>query len=542
MQSGTIKVSSFKALFSAAKKSITQSRYVYVLLFAGAVAYSYYKVFVKSPSYQSAFYGDSLLTNFLTVGRILVYYMKLLVYPINLNADYSFNAFPLSSSLFEPSVFLSILFLMGCGYVVLRLLGRDKLMAFGVIWFFVTLLPVCHIFPHHELLAEHYLYLPSVGFCLVVGLLCDNFFKKGKYVLPFSICLMVIALLFALRIADRNRDWRDGLSLWEKTVRTAPQCARAHVNLAEAYVDAGRLEEALSSSKIALAIEPNHIKAHNNLGTIYAKKNMLDEAISEFERTITLKPRYAKAHLNLGLCYFNKGEIDKAIYEYEQALAIKHYYYAEAHNNLGVAYRNKGDIDHAIKRYKAALQLNPFYSEAYYNLGVAYAKQGKWDEAIDEYRKAIDINPQYTNAHNNLAIAYMQKGALDEAISEFKIIRTINPDNVEAQFNLGIAYAKKGELNSAVDAYKQALALGFDTAELHVNLGNVYFQQDRLDAAMSEYKKSLAINNDFPVAHNNLGIIYFRKGEYKLAIKHCDLAAELGAVHPKLVEDLLPYR
>ena len=239
---------------------------------------------------------------------------------------------------------------MGVAYLFLRLLGRDKLMAFGIIWFFVTLLPVCHIFPHHELLAEHYLYLPSIGFCLVTAVLFNNVLKEGKYVVPLSICFMVIVLLFSVRIVDRNRDWRDGLTFWKKTLKTAPQCARAHVNLSEVYVDAGRLDDGVISAKKALTINPDHIEGRNNLGTIYARKDMLDEAIAEFERALVLRPRYAKAHLNLGLSYFRKGEKDKAIYEYKQALAVKPYY-AEAHNNLGVAYRSKGKIDEAINQY-----------------------------------------------------------------------------------------------------------------------------------------------------------------------------------------------
>ena len=84
--------------------------------------------------------------------------------------------------------------------------------------------------------------------------------------------------------------------------------------------------------------------------------------------------------------------------------------------------------------------------------------------------------------------------------------------------------------------------MGLDTPELHANLGNVYFQQNRLDDAVSEYKRALAIRDNFAIVHNNLGLAYFKKGEYELAIKHCDLASELGAVHPKLLKDLLPYR
>ena len=151
-------------------------------------------------------------------------------------------------------------------------------MAFGIIWFFVTLLPVCHIFPHHELLAEHYLYLPSVGFCLVTAVLFNSVFKEGKYLVPVSICFMVIVLLFAVRIADRNRDWRDGLTLWEKTLKTAPECARVHVNLSEVYANAGRLDDALSAAKKALSINPDHIEGRNNLGTLYERKGLTGKA------------------------------------------------------------------------------------------------------------------------------------------------------------------------------------------------------------------------------------------------------------------------
>jgi tetratricopeptide (TPR) repeat protein len=540
-QRGTINRAFFKELFKSAQKAITTSPYVYATLFSGALAFSYYKIAVKSPSYQTTFYGDSLYVTFLTVGRILAHYMHLLLYPVNLNADYSLNAFPLSSSIFEPSSFLSLLLLMGIAYLCLWLWGRNKLMAFGIIWFFVALLPVCHIFPHHELLAEHYLYLPSVGFCLVTALLFNSAFKKGKYSVPIAICLMVIMLLFSVRVVDRNRDWRDRLTFWEKTLKTAPECARVHVNLSEVYANTGRLDDALSAAQKALSINPDHIEGRNNLGTIYERKGMFDEAITEFKRALALRPRYAKAHLNLGLSYFRTGEKEKAISHYKQALSIKPNY-VEAHNNLGVVYSSKGNLAEAINHYKRAQTINPSYAEAYYNLGLAFAKQEEWEKAIEQYKKVLAIDPQNTSARNNLGIAYMNKGTLDETIAEFQEILATSPDNLEIRFNLGIAYAKKGELRKAVEEYKRARAMGLETPELHANLGNVYFQQNRLDDAINEYKQALTIRDNFAIVHNNLALTYLKKGEYELAIKHCDRASELGEVHPKLLKDLLPYR
>ena len=531
-----------QGLVASLKKSIEQSTYLYGLLFFGALAYSYYKVVVASPSFMSSYYGNSAFITFLTVGRIIVHYITLLVYPVNLNADYSFNAFPLSTSLFEPSTFLALAVLLGALYGLLRIVAKHKMLAFGGIWFFLTLLPVCHIFPHHELLAEHYLYLPSVGFCLIAAVLINSFIEKGRYGSYGMPCFMVVVLLFALRIVDRNRDWQDGLTLYEKTVKTSPECARANSNLCEAYTNQGRLDEALSACKKALAINPGHIQAANNLGTVYAKKGMVDEAIAAYREVLVSTPRYAKGHFNLGFLYFNKGDLDKAIYEYEQALAINPYY-AEARNNLGIAYSAQGKVNEAVAHYKQAQAMKPYYAESYFNLGISYARRGDFDKAIEEYKRALAIKPQYADASNNLAIAYMGKGELDKAIAEFESVLAGNPDYGDVHFNLGVAYAQKGDLNKAEVEYKRAMSQESARPDLHSNLGNIYFQQGRLDEAVNEYKLALSLKDDFATAHNNLAMTYFQKREYALAIKHCDRAVELGLkVNPALLKDLLPYR
>jgi hypothetical protein len=146
-----------RAIAGAFKRTVIKHAYFYGIIFAGALTFSYYKVFVNSPSHQSIYYGDSMWVTFLTVGRILVHYIRLLLFPVHLVADYSYDAFPLSSSLFEVSTLLSLALLSGLLLLIIRKITRNKWLAFGGIWFFITLLPVCHIVPHHELLAEHYL-------------------------------------------------------------------------------------------------------------------------------------------------------------------------------------------------------------------------------------------------------------------------------------------------------------------------------------------------------------------------------------------------
>ena len=422
----TINLNYFKELFLTFKRVIVQSKYLYSLVFLGTLAYSYYKVFIYSPSYRKSYYGESMLTTFLTVGKIVVHYVKLLLYPITLNADYYYNAFPLSPSLFDPATLFSFLLLGAMGYGVLRALVTHKMLAFGGMWFSITLLPVCHIFPHHELLAEHYLYLPSVGFCLIAALLMNSLLESKRYKNATYTSCVVLVLLFSLRIVDRNKDWKDGGTLWEKTVKTVPQCARAH----------------------------------SNLGLVYFEKGRVDEAIAEYTRAVAIKPDFPQAYDNLGIAYAKKGMFDEAIVEYKKAITLKAFY-PEAYTNLGNAYGRKGRIDEAIAMYKIALVMKPSYALAHSNLGIAYAKKGMLDESIAEHRKALAIEPTLIEARTNLAVVYHQKGDLDQAIVTYTQALALDPRLAWVHSNLAAAYLKKEQYKLAITHCDRAIELGY---------------------------------------------------------------------------------
>jgi tetratricopeptide (TPR) repeat protein len=530
-----------RELMGAVKGALAGSWLFYGAVFVGACWYGYYKVFVKSPSFQKTYYGDSALTTFLTMGKVVVHYLRLLVYPIRLNADYSYDAFPLSSSLFEPGTFGAFAVLGVLVYAAWRLMRWRVMAGFGVIWFVVALLPVCHIIPHHELLAEHYLYVPSVGLVLTAGMLLKGM-AGGRYGSVVWVCMAAVLVLFSLRIADRNKDWQNGLSLWGKTVVTAPRCARAHANLCGAHADAGYLDKAVAACEQALKINPDQIEAHNNLGATLARKGAFDKAIEEYEKALALRPHYAKARVNLGYAYYRIGKSDEALFEYWQAERISPRY-PEVYNGRGVVLVERGKYEDGMAEYRRALAIAPDYAEARYNLGIACLKIGRVDEAIAELLKAVDIKPRYADAHVNLGTAYSRKGELEKAIEAFARALDLKPDHTEALYNLGVMHERKGELEKAAAHYERALALNPSQFSLCNNLGNVYFRQGRIDDAIAAYRSALQLKEDFAATHNNLAIAYFKAGQYALAIQHADRAQTLGlSVNPQLLQDILPYR
>ena len=484
----------------ALKKIWIQHKYFYSTFFIGALTFTYYKAFINSPSHQKAYYGDSLLVTFFTTVNIIIHYIKLLLFPVNLVADYSYDAFPLASSSFEWSALSSIILLLLILLVLLRVFTKKRWIAFGGIWFFITLLPVCHIIPHHELLAEHYLYLPSYGFCLIAALFFTTLLEDKRHSPLIFFTSIVIILLFSLRIIDRNRDWKDGTALWSKTVRSVPRCARAQNNLGAEYLKDEKYKEAIAHLKAALDIKSGYVEAYNNLGLAYKEQGWYDHALRSFTSAMKFKKRYFEALNNMALTYERKGEYDIAIKFYNHVLKKKPRY-VQAHNNLGIVYQQKGQLELAKEHFSKALQLDPHYLEAHNNLGIWYKNKGLYDKAVEEFKQVLILKPDYAEVHCNLGAVYNSKGWYNYAISEFKEALRLKPLFVDAMNNLGNAYRGRGWYDKAIEAFKKTLEINPHLAIPHFNLATVYlFQKNDNKKALYHFERALEIEPHFPHA------------------------------------------
>ena len=258
---------------------------------------------------------DYLFTQF----RVVMTYLRLLLFPVHQNLDYDY---PISHSLLEPRVFFSFLFLLALLTLSLYLLFRQpwpshasRLAAFGILWFFLTLSIESSIIPIQDVIFEHRLYLPSVGFLLsfVSGgsLVISGLMRRWRVVGLIAIGVLVIILSVATY--QRNLIWKDELSLWTDVVQKSPNKARGHNNLGVAYQMQGRIDEAIQEYKTALTLKSDYADPHNNLGFAYQGLGRLDEAIQEYKTALTLNPQYTKAYSNLGFAYLEQGRIPEAL-------------------------------------------------------------------------------------------------------------------------------------------------------------------------------------------------------------------------------------
>lgn len=371
---------SLRAILTGAWATVREGRWLYLPLAVLAGGFAAYVLLFVRGTWQQSYHGGSLAMTLLTMSRVVLHYLGLLIFPLSLNADYSYNAFPVTDAWTDPRALAALLVLAGLGYGWLILVARRPLAAFGGAWFGLALLPVSQIVPHHELMAEHFLYIPSVGFCLLItGLLEPVLDDRRSARVLYGAAALVLALL-SLRTVMRNTDWRDDLTLWRTTVQTAPQSARARNNLGAAYLRRGELILAQVELEAATRITPDFSAAHGNLGKLYLDRGDLTKATAELETAITLKPGEMIPRLWLGAVLLREGREAEAEAQFQAAMTSRRSA-PYASNNLGVLAARQGRFEKAAVAFREALQMMPELAEARTNLARLADRQDRMNRS-----------------------------------------------------------------------------------------------------------------------------------------------------------------
>jgi tetratricopeptide (TPR) repeat protein len=224
--------------------------------------------------------GAGFWTARLTAIKVIGKYLWLLLWPSRLSCDYSYNQIPL----FTWGDWKALVAVAACAAlaaVAVVCYRRSKPVFFFIAFFFATLAPTSNLaILIGTIMAERFLYLPSIGFagCLVwaVYTVCRRFPR----VAPAALALVAVA--FAARTYTRNFDWFDDLSLWTSAAQASPASYKTHTSLATDLiaVKGAGLDSAVSEAGRSLAIlDP--LPDQRNISAVYA---------------------------NAGLCYRMKGD------------------------------------------------------------------------------------------------------------------------------------------------------------------------------------------------------------------------------------------
>jgi protein O-mannosyl-transferase len=293
-------------------------------------------------------WGGDLFHHVLTIPVLYAKYAELVVAPFWLYGDYS--DYPPASGLADPRVWVGLAVLAALWGGGLWASRRRPWLAFGLLWVAVTLLPVSQIVPHHELLAEHYLYLPLLGLAVAGGRGVELALGSPSRRRLVPVGLGALAVLWTVVIADRNRDFADEESFARALLAQVPESQRGHLMLAHGHQLAGRLDAAAraqryvlerarpgtrfhhrasqyllvtlaSAGKLAAAESaafahlsgyPNDAKALQLLGTVRARQGYPNKALAYLSRAVEAAPTDVEARLHLGVALMSARRVDEA--------------------------------------------------------------------------------------------------------------------------------------------------------------------------------------------------------------------------------------
>jgi len=477
---------------------------------------------------QDAFAGGSIYTAFLTMIKAAGFYISLLIVPVRLCAA---RPFPPAVSLLAPQVLGSLLLMGMVLFAGVRLYKKSthltlskvdkeqqknnfslkqqnssaveasREISFFIFWFFITLLPVSNLIPLQDVIvAERFLYIPSIGFCAVAAIVAWRLLSSSKdWLKVLSGCaLSALLIYYCSYTVKRNIDWKDELSFCTSTLKC----------------------------------NPSSYSAHNGLGLIYTQNNQYDKAVSEFLEAIKIKPDYFTAYYNLATAYEKFGFHDKALEVYESIKNTK-YYSDEIMFGIAESYQNRGLTEEAVNKYNEVLKINPSHAKAHNNLGCLYLGMGRTAEAAAEFKKAVNASESYFEGYYNLGTVKMKESSYAEALELFNKVLKIKPDYARAYSSIGDIYSAKGDFEKAIGFYRKAITFDAKIADIYNNLASAYNNTSRYGEAVELFKKALEMEPGHAIAHNGLGVAYWGIGRKEDAMREIKKALE---INPGLIE------
>lgn len=285
------------------------------------------------------------------------------------------KAIPFLTQIWEPRAVLSIAALIGIAVGMGWARRRSEMVFFGLGWFFIALLPMANLVPINANIADHWLYLPSLGlFIAVIGGVSDGIrrlsVERQRWARRLGLsCFVIVMVFFSSSTLRQNTIWADPVRFFE----------------------------------LALEYSPKSFRAHNELGVLHLEEKRYTLAAERFEAAIRINPNFDQAYDNLGVALDHQGRLDLAVEKHLKAIELNDHN-IKAYNNLGNAYYKSEKWEKAIQAYQEALRLNPDYKAVYNNLGAVYFKTGRFAQAKKMWEKTLRIDPNFEMAEKNLKI------------------------------------------------------------------------------------------------------------------------------------------
>ncbi len=414
---------------------------------------------------------EPLAARALLMLRALGDYTSLIFYPSRLLMDrtltspamYGNLAFWYASLRCEYLSVIGSSVLMFGGMLCFKALPARRLRVFGALWFIIAFLPISNLFPLNAQVAEHWIYLASIGYLVFLAGCVMLLAPRWRVMAAYAAGMAVVAL--GVRTAIRAGDWSDPATFYARTIEDGGGTPRVFANLAGTYGKRGDFPKQEAILRRTLAIFPEFTPARISLGVCLVNQGRAEEAEAFLnfakpaaDQVSRRFPRTWSAALNLAGVRATAGAIDEALAILAEARgrSPETWDLAKYESDLIQHSRGAAAAIPEIERYAAA---HWWHEDAWMTLGQLRASADDPQAAIEAMRHASRLDIHNPKPFANIARIEIARGRAEAACEAQRIAIRRDPNQPSRYLILSSMLDQLGHKDEAAEAMRHALEL-----------------------------------------------------------------------------------
>lgn len=396
------------------------------------------------------FLEATVAEKFATIFYTLGIYIQLLFAPITLTHDYYPKQIPIINWADLRAIIPLILY-VAMGLYALWGLRKKNVVAYGIAFYLITFSIVSNVFfPIGAFMNERFMYIPSVGFCLILGYLItrklpawSENWPKLSYSWPI-ILTGVLLFAYSLRTLARLPAWKSNQTLFLTDVHNSPNSTKANTSAGGTLIEGSSpkppskkrttdMQKGIRYLNKALKIYPDNKDALLLLGGAHFDLNKdYDNVFKAYYELLSTNPTHVQVHRALSIMSETEedvGNAKKLVNFYEKKVLPLNPTTATPYDALGVLYGKKlNNLEQSISYFKQALTYDDHEVGTYHDLAVAYGMQGRFEDGLAMANKALERDPGNAKTYLNIAITYQKMGQNEKAEEYFQQAFQLDPN------------------------------------------------------------------------------------------------------------------
>ncbi|MFY9611719.1 MAG: tetratricopeptide repeat protein [Blastocatellia bacterium] len=404
--------------------------------------------------------GIPLLQVLLTIPSVLLSYARMLFVPYPLAVMYENTYVQSAADVRFWGAGLAVGVLVGVAIWLVRSSQSGQRELAFLIVFLVPVLNLKAFRQEESLLHDRYLYLPSIGFCILVAMGLERLiarFAPAQREAFATVTLLLSVTLFGLT-HYQNYSWQDELAMTGNALKVAPRWPFLHNYIGAYYSEQRNLAKAEQAYLDTIRIDPQYYDAYANLADVFREQGKLNDAEQAYLKSIQYGAPYAETRYNLGVTYIGEGRYEDATRALLGAVEIQPSH-PNARYNLGWSYERLGNSALAEQAYVETLRHNPSFPEPRINLGVLLTTQGRYDEALTQLQAAQSYAPDHPICLYAIGDVFLKLKRYDDAIAQFTKLVRREPQHKLVYTGLGLCYEGLGRNADAKPHFEKAIEI-----------------------------------------------------------------------------------